>query len=205
MGAPGLILAAGSLQAAGAVQQGFASSAAAGYNQKIQQQNAQIATQNAGWAGAEGDQQVGMAGLKAKQEMGAVKTGEAANNVDVNSGSAKQVQKSVAKMSMLNEMNIRTNAAQRAYGFENQAVNAEEQAKLYGMERKSDQTGGILKGVGALVGSAAAAKEYSVLGSEGGSNWESQIMKGSFGAPEQDMQSASPAGADFMHEAYPNF
>ena len=161
MGVPGLIQTAGGINAAGSITQGFAASQAANYNEKIAQQNAQIATQNAGWAGAEGEQQVGMAGLKAQQEEGNVKVAQAANNVDVNTGSAKDVQSSVAKMAMLNEMNIRSTAAQKAYGFENQAVSAEEQSKLYGMERKSDETGGILKGVGSMLGAEASASEYS--------------------------------------------
>lgn len=161
MSAPGLMMAAGGVQAGGDIYSSQASAAAAGYNAKIAGQNAQLATQNAQWEGAIGESNVGQAGLKAQQEEGKVIVNEAANNVDVNSGSAKMVQKTSAEMSMLNEMNIRSNAARQAYGFETKAAGDVAQANLDRAEQSRDKTAGYVEAATSILGSAARADQYA--------------------------------------------
>lgn len=142
MGVP-LTMAGGIAGAAGSIQQGYASAGAANYNAKIAEQNAALATQNAGIAGAEGEQAYGMEGIKSAQTQGNIKVAQAANNVDVNSGSAKQVQRSQAVMSALSEANIRSNAARQAYGFETQATSDMAQSALYKSQAKQDIAAGF--------------------------------------------------------------
>lgn len=169
MGLPAIaMIGAAGLGAVGQIQQSQASSAAAGYNAKIAADNAQIATQEGQWAGAEGEQQAGLAGLKNQQQEGAIKTAQAANNVDVNTGSAKDVQRSQAEMGMLNEMNIRSNAARQAYGFATQSASDTAQSQLDRTQQSADKTGGYLSAAGSLLGGAGQASMYSNwLGSRG--------------------------------------
>lgn len=161
MGVPQLIMAGGGLNAVGAIQQGNAAAAAAGYNAKIAANNAQLATQNAQWELAIGEAKVGEAGIQAEQTAGKIKAAQAANGVDVNTGSAKTVQESEAKMNMLNIANIRADASRKAYGFETEAASETAQSQLDRMEQSSDRTGGFLRGLGDIIGAGASAQEYS--------------------------------------------
>ena len=161
MGAPALALTAGATGAAGSISSGYAQAASANYNAKVAQANAQLATQNAQWEGAEGEQNVGVAGLKVQGQEGAVKVGEAANNVDIKSGSAVDVQKSVAEQGMLNEMNIRSNAARASYGFEATAAGDTAQAALDKSQACKDIAAGYVGGATSLLGAASTASMYS--------------------------------------------
>lgn len=154
-------LGSGILSAFGSIQSGNASSAAAKYNAAIAQQNAQLATQNAQWTGAEGEQQYGMAGLEAQQKAGNIKVAQAANGVDVNSGSALAVQKSQNEMSMLNLANIRSNAARQAYGFETKASQDMGQAALYKSEATQDQAAGFTNAASGLLKGVAQYEQFT--------------------------------------------
>lgn len=189
-----LMAASGGIQAVGDIATSQSQAAAAGYNAKIAGMNATLATQNAQWTGAEGEQAVGIAGLKSQQQQGAIKTAQAANNVDVNTGSAKEVQKSQAEMSMLNEMNIRSNAARTAYGFETNAVSDTAQANLDRSEASNDKTAGYFGAGASLLGSVGKASAYTDM----------MNSKSVFPDASADMQSGSSVGAEFMSQAYPN-
>ena len=125
-----LSFAGSTIGAYGAYEKSTAEAAAARYNAKVAGQNAQFARQNAQWAGAEGESQTELAALRTRHEVGKIKVAQAANNVDVNTGSAAAVQKSQSEMGLLNEMNIRSNAARRAYGFEVKANDYVAQANM---------------------------------------------------------------------------
>lgn len=142
MGAP-LLAAGGIAGAAGSIQQGYAASGAASYNAKIAQENAALATQNAAWTGAEGEQAYGIAGQKARLAGGSIEAAQAANNVDVTTGSARMVQRSEAEGAALSQANIRSNAARQAYGFETQAVSDTAQAALLKSQAKQDIAAGF--------------------------------------------------------------
>jgi hypothetical protein len=72
--------------AGGALYSGIATSQAANYQSQVAKNNAQIANQNATRAIAAGQQQTATKSLQNAAQFGALKTGLAANNVDVNSG-----------------------------------------------------------------------------------------------------------------------
>lgn len=166
MGLPVAALAAATaVQTIGSIEQGKAQAAAAKYN-------AQIATQNSAWSAAEGEQNAGVAGLKTQEQSGKIKVAQAANNIDVNSGSAVAVQKSQAEMGMLNEMNIRSNAARQAYGYQ-------AQSGLDKSEAKNDETAGYIGAAGSLLGGASKASMYSNwMGSQGlGSGGSSPVYE----------------------------
>lgn len=154
------IAASAGLQALGSIQQGYAGAAAAGYNASVAQNNAKIAKQNAGWSSAEGEQKFGVAGLEAQQKEGGIKVAQAANNVDVNSGSAVGVQRSQAQMSELNQSDIRSNAARQAYGYNVQAAGDIGQANLYKSQASNDIKGGWLSAGASILQGAGTASLY---------------------------------------------
>lgn len=143
--------------AAGTYESSQAAAGAAKYNASVAEQNAQIATQNAQLAAGEGEQKTGLAGLQAQATSGKIKAAEAADNVDVDSGSSLGVQKSSAEAGMLNEMNIRSNAARTAYGYEVNNVQDIGQANLDRAQATSDEIGGYLSASGKLIGAAGDA------------------------------------------------
>lgn len=187
-----IAIAAAAASAAGTYMSSQAAAGAADYNKKVSLRNAQLARQNADWTAAEGEQATGLAGIKAKSGAGAIKVAQAANNVDVNSGSAVSVQQSQKEAGLLDLSNIRSNAARRAYGYEAQAGSEEGQANLYGAEATADRAAGYVSAAGKLAGGAAQAygaspsstpdinyhsdnpsgtPGASLLGNIGGSNW----------------------------------
>lgn len=160
MGTTALLAGSAGAGALGSIQQGYAQAGAAKYNAAVAEQNAQLATQNAQWTGAEGEQQAAIAGLQTQATAGAQKTRQAANNVDVNSGSAAAVRAGTAEAGQLNQMNIRSNAARQAYGFETQAAGYEGQAALDKSQASQDVAAGFIgAGTKGLTG-AALASEY---------------------------------------------
>ena len=186
------------IQGMGAIQQSQASAASAGYNAKIAGMNAQIQTQNANFAGAQGEQEVGVQGMKNKAEVGSITASQAASGVDVNTGSGVNVRQSAAEVGMLNALTIRSNAAKQAYGYQVQATNDTAQAALDRSQQSADKTAGYLNaGADILGGVGKAAFAYL-----GGSDPTGGITAASAAA---DMQTASPIGADFMSQNYPQF
>lgn len=158
---PALLVAATAVSAIGQIQQSKAASAAAGYNSQVAANNAKVATQNAQYAGAEGNQNVAAAGQKARATEGAILANQGASGVDVNSGSSVDTRESEAKVGMLNELNIRSQAARTAYGYQTQSAADTGQAGLYQSEQSSDQTAGYLNAASTVLGGAGKAAGYT--------------------------------------------
>jgi hypothetical protein len=142
----------GAVKAVGALQQGEAESQAASYNAQVQRQNAQIEQQNANWAGQAGEVQAAAQEQKTRSQVGAIKAAEAANNLDVNSGSAVDVRSSAAQLGELSALNIRSNAAKQAYGYETQSWNAQAQANLDQADAAYARQAGEIGAAGDLLG-----------------------------------------------------
>lgn len=171
--------------AAGSLQQGFAGRGAALYNAKIAEQNASLATQNAEWTGAEGEQKAGIAGLQTRATVGAQKAGQAGNNVDVNSGSAAAVRQGTTEAGMLNQMNIRSNAARQAYGFEVQSAGDMAQSRLDKSQAGNDVTAGFTNALTSGLKGAALAEEFG--GGGGDSYLDSSTQTSRTAAVAQDV------------------
>lgn len=88
------------------------------------------------------------------QVLGAQRAAFAANGVDVNSGSAGQVQNDTAALGELDALTLVNNAAREAYGYQVQAMDQRQQGKLAKYKGKMDAIGSILGGVekGATMG-----------------------------------------------------
>jgi len=117
----------------GAQTQGEATANADRYQAQVAQNNSAIASQNATLAGQAGAQQVGMANQRTKAAVGAITAGEAGAGVDVAGPSAVAVQDSQKDIGMQDALQIRSNAARTAYGYETQASGFQSQAALDNM------------------------------------------------------------------------
>ena len=109
---------------------GNADAGASNFRAQIARNNATIALRNADASMAAGNIRTEAQGLKTRAAVGGIKAAQAANGVDVNSGSAKDVQQTQSMLGALDALTIRSNAARQAFGFQQEAVSNEAQAKL---------------------------------------------------------------------------
>lgn len=152
----------------GAIGQGRAAAASAGYNAKVAAQNAQIATQNSQFAGAAGEQEVGAAGAQTKARVAATEANQTGSGIDINTGSAVDVRESEAKLGMLNALTIRSNVAKQAYGFQIGAASDTGQAALDRSQQQSATTGGYLNAGATVLGGIGSAAKYTSFLNKGG-------------------------------------
>ena len=137
--------------ALGSIAQGQQQAASAKYNASVAANNAQIATQNANLIGAEGNANAGVEGQKTRANVGAIKASQAANGIDINSGSAVDVRSSAAELGELNAINIRSQAARAAYGQQTQAASDTAQAALDKQQAGYAAEAGVTQGATTLL------------------------------------------------------
>jgi len=154
-------LGSGAIGGLGAIQSSSAASAAAGYNAQVAANNAKIATTNANYAGAQGEENVAASGARTKATVGATLANEGASGVDVNTGSDVNVRESESKLGMLDALNVRSQAAQAAYGYQVGAAADTGQQSLYKSQQESDQIGGYLNAGSTVLGGVGNAAKYS--------------------------------------------
>jgi hypothetical protein len=138
----GLELLAGVTKTVGDVSGAF-------FNAQVAHNNAEIERQNAQNATAAGLQQADTTSRKGASNLAKIKTGIAANGVDVNTGSAVDVQASARGENELDTENVFHNAQLQAYGYRTQAANFDAQAS-------QDRAGGIFKGAGDILSTASS-------------------------------------------------
>jgi hypothetical protein len=136
--------------AGGALYQGIAGSQAASYQAQVEKNNAAIADQNAQRAIAAGQQQTAQQSLKNAAQFGAIKTAMAANGVDVNSGSAVDLQASQRAKGQLDAETTMQKAQQEVYGYRVAATSDTAQAQLDEAQSQNDLVGGVLGAAGSL-------------------------------------------------------
>lgn len=153
--------AAAGLQAAGQVQQGQAAAASAGYNAKVAARNAEIATQNANFAGAQGEQNVGIQGMKNAARIGDLRANQGASGVDVNTGSSVPVRESLAKVGMLDALTLRSNAVKEAYRSQVEAASYKAQSELDRAQQSADKRAGFINAGATILGGAGKAAMFA--------------------------------------------
>lgn len=163
MGLPVLAAAAIGLQGAGQIAQSQAAAASSNYNAKIAGNNAKIADQNSSYAGAEGETQAAQQEAKNKSIAGAIKVGQGASGIDVNTGSAANVQASQDEVGMLDALTIRSNAARKAYGYQTEAASDEAQAALDRSQAKNDKTSGIIGAAETVLGGTVGGEQSGLF------------------------------------------
>lgn len=167
----------------GNIRQGNAAGEAAGYraqvarnqamleesNAKMEEQNAVMAEQASERAIAAGSAKAENVGLKTGARVGAIKTAQAAGGVDVNTGSAVDVQAGTRMMGRLDAETVMANAALESYGFRVKANDARYRAEVSrfrgatGLQGASyldkagqdARVGGYLNALGSLASSAS--------------------------------------------------
>ena len=149
-GAQGILGAIGSVMGADAKSQAYK------YQSSMAWYNAAIAKQNQKYAFDVGEQQAERQGIAGAAQAGQIKAAQGASGVDVNTGSAKQVQDSQHLVSQMDLNTIREKAAKTAYDFSVRAVNYENQAKGYDIAAKNAQTEGKIGMVSSLIGAAGS-------------------------------------------------
>lgn len=156
MGLPVILGAAGAgISAIGAIGQGESQAAEAKYQSQVAANNARIAQQNANYALAAGETQATNVGLQERAKGGAITAGIAANNIDVNTGSAKQVRESQAEIGTEDVQQTLSNANLTAYGYRTQATSFQAESQLQAAEAPRDVLGGALTGLGTLASGAS--------------------------------------------------
>jgi hypothetical protein len=156
------------LSAGGSIASGFANKSMYDYQASIAQLNQQIDNQNAEFARQTGEQQSLQSGLRSGQQLGQIKVGEAASGFDVRSGSNAQVQASQKQIAMLDQNQIRSNAARTAYNYQLQGTVAGAQASLYQMAGNNSVTAGVVGAGSSILGGAASVSSEWLQGSKVG-------------------------------------
>lgn len=151
----GASLAGGLLSAFGAGKQGEAQQSMYNYRAQVARINAQIDRQNATWTRDKGEREAEQYGMKAAQQRGAIRAAQGASNIDVNSGSSKEVQRSQEKVKDMDLATIRANAHKVAYDYEAKAVMDENQASLDVMTGQYAKQAGDIKQIESLIGTAS--------------------------------------------------
>lgn len=131
------------------------------YQAAVYRQNASIADQQGADALLRGTETERRFRQGTKQEIGASRAALAAQGVDVNTGSALDVQASEAAIGELDALTIRNNAAREAWGFQIDAVNNRQAAKL--AEFSGAQTAAAYKNAATSTLLTGAANTYGLF------------------------------------------
>lgn len=147
----GMALAGGVMGAQSARQEGAYSSSMLTQNAAFKNQAA-IETEQAGQTSADWQR------VRTGQAVGTQRSAQAANGIDVNSGSAAQLQDDTAMIGELDALTIMNNAAREAYGYRVQAGQDLANAGQARTNASSKATGSILGGLGSAFGSFAGSR-----------------------------------------------
>jgi hypothetical protein len=151
----GLGAAGAGVSAIGAISGGAAQAAEARYQAAVASNNAMIANQKAQYATQAGEVSTYNTGLRERAKAGQVTTGIAANNIDVNTGSARDVRTSQAEMGQLEEETTQNKAAVTAYGYRVASTGFQAESQLQRAEAPQDVAAGFLGGAGTLLSGAS--------------------------------------------------
>lgn len=153
---PALAIAGAGITAMGAIEAGQATKNAAGYSAQVARNNKIITDQNADYAIAAGERQSEAVSLRGAEKTARIKTTQAANNIDVNTGSAVNVRTSQREADVLDTETTRNNAALKAYGYRAQGQNFLAESELDEAKGKQAEIGAAFKAAGGLLASASA-------------------------------------------------
>lgn len=148
----GATLAGGLLSAKGAKDEAAGTQQMYNYRAGVANINADIERQNASWARDRGELEATQYGMKASQQRGAIRAAQGASGIDVNSGSAVDVQRSQEAIKNLDMAQIRKNAAKVAYDYETKAYMDENQAQLDVWTGQQARKAGDIKATSSILG-----------------------------------------------------
>lgn len=153
---------------AGAESSAAAQSKSAAYSAQVAANNAQIANQNASYAAQAGQEKATEQSLKSRAQVGAAIAGEAAQGVDVNSGSALDVQTTDREVGKLETQQVANNAALQVYGYRSQATGFSADSGLDTAKAANALQAGDISATGdALSGAASVGEKYAKFQNSG--------------------------------------
>lgn len=156
IGSLGLSVVGAGISAFGANKTAQANSDAAIYQSQVAANNKKIADQNAAYAITSGRSQAFANDLKTDQTLGTQKAVQAANGLDVNSGTNVNVRQSTEEMGRLDTLTIMNNAMKQAGGFLAQGANFQAESDLDKMKAKTSETTGDIGVATSLLGGASS-------------------------------------------------
>ena len=142
--------------AAGTVLGGIAQGNAASYQAQVAQNNATIEQNNAKYAVQAGQARAQATSLKNAAAGGAVKAAQAASGIDVNTGSAVDVQKTQRELGQLDTETVLNNSELQAYGYRSAATSYSATAGLEETEAAQAPIGAAIGATGNLLSNASS-------------------------------------------------
>ena len=164
----GATLAGGLLSAFGAEKSGAAQQQMYNYQAAVAKINSQIDQQNREYALNYGEQQATIEGMKAGQQFGQIRAAEGASGIDVNTGSAADVQRSQRAVTAMDLTQIRSNAAKTAYDYNVKSVMDTNQASLDVMAGQNAKIAGGIKAASSILGTAGSVSSKWLQGQQAG-------------------------------------
>lgn len=151
-----MALAGAGVSAVGTIASGEANQASAAYQATVAQNNAVIANQNAVQAEQAGNAAAQNQSLKGAAALGKVKANQAASGIDVNTGSAVNVQVGEREANQFSTENVFHNDLLQAYGYRVNAENATAESQLDTAKSEEAVPAAALSATGGLLSSAAS-------------------------------------------------
>lgn len=149
-------LASGAIGGGSAIMGGIAKSQSESYQSQVAYNNAIIAERQATAAKEAGDAQAFGNDLKTANTMGQQKVTQAANGLDVNTGSAVDVRTSTEQLGRLDTLTILHNASKAAMGADFQAANFRSEGAARQASSDNAITAGFLSAAGSVAGAASS-------------------------------------------------
>lgn len=164
----GSTAAGGVMQVMGALNKGEADSKMYNYKAGMAEVNARIARQNSDWALDAGESEAVRSGKAGAQTMGKMRAAQGASGLDVNSGSAVQVQESQQRAIQQDQKTIRQSAARKAYSYDMEAWSQDQQAGQYRTAASESKKAGTLNALGSIVSTASSVSNKWLQGRQQG-------------------------------------
>jgi type IV secretory pathway TrbL component len=152
---PALAIAGAAISAAGTVMGGIAQHNAAAYQAQVASNNSIIAQQNATRAEQAGFASAENQSRKNAAMVGKIKASQAASGIDVNTGSAVDVQAGERETGQLETETVFQNDLLKAYGYRTQATNFQAESELDTAKSEEAIPAAALSATGGLLSSAS--------------------------------------------------
>lgn len=127
------------------------------YNAAVATNNAILARRNADLAGQQGEANVAASQAATRAKVGGIKAAQAASGIDVNYGSAVDVRSSAAETGQLSALSLRSEAARKAYGYQQLERDYKAESKLQKATGASAITAGDIEADATLLGGVSQA------------------------------------------------
>jgi hypothetical protein len=150
----GSTIAGGAVKAIGDLFGGAAQGKMFEYQAGVAQARARIDEQNARWAERAGEENALYSGMRTRFAVGGIRAGQGASNIDVNRGSSVAVRAGQTEVGQMNEAQIRTNAARKAFGFRVEEATDAAQAGMYSSASATARTASYYDAGASILGAA---------------------------------------------------